>query len=132
MVDQTSGGTAFTSIPVFNMQVPKQRPAALSFNFNFAGVDIHKIDLLEMKNQERFLSAQAIYYDNSYQDESVIFFCPQTGQTIGIDGRTQGYRNILVGDDMKFQFESEGTGIFNVQVINVPMYPDQWAATLTP
>lgn len=128
METRTIGGT-FASIPIFNMLVPDENPKVITFTADFNNVDRYDINLEQSISQGRIAAVQSVYFDNSRQDEPVIFEDEVTGQLLNFGGRTQGYRALIANKTGIFSLRSVGAGVFGFSVLNVPTFMHTWSAT---
>ena len=123
-------GSALIDYPIFNAQVPKEGPKALSIVAPFTtAIQSFDVNLLLTQTQLYMSLVQAAFIDNSANSAAVSITIEQLGQTVTVPANSQAYLPLLVTKNSKLVISSPVTGDVNVTVIflNVPVPAAVWA-----
>ncbi len=118
---------AAASIPVYNAQVPREGPRALSLPLlDFSVASSFTFDGQNLMDNSRISMVQTMYLD-ARNAQSPITVLVGGVQTIVVKPQTQGYYPVICPNPCNIVFScADNLSKVNVQLLNVPVAPGQW------
>jgi hypothetical protein len=125
-------GFNLTAVPLWdNRPICDEVPLAVAISADFNGVDLYNVNLYQLREAQRIQAVRGCFYDNSRNNTDVVLTALNTGQTLLLPLRTQGYMPLLLNNDAEFDLSTTaGTGIFKMTLLNFIVQPQIWNATL--
>ncbi len=121
-----------------NLQPGDKGPKSVTCVCDFSASGVpgtgYYIDISQFFNKNYFKTIQTIFLDNTGNNGYALVYNATFNQSFALPPGWQGYFPTLcpAGSGGTFNVVSSGSGIVNVQLINVALPLGQWAGTVTP
>jgi hypothetical protein len=129
MTISASQQAQYYAVGVYNGPIPKEGPKAVPIAADFSVLPSYDIDFTLLQQKGWVTQFQVVYIDNSLQTLPVILTVNGSNQKIQIAGGMQGTFPIFCPNPAKFNVQSNGGKLVNLQFLNVPVTCMQWSAT---
>jgi hypothetical protein len=122
-------------VPVLNLPQPAEGPIAIPVLVDLTGDTAAALDLSEyIENTQIFGQLQGVYIDCSNTPNGIVVLIANNNFRIVANGHTQGFYQVLGPRPTKLFFQrvqaGPPSGPVSVFLLNFPVQPGQWTATL--
>jgi hypothetical protein len=121
---------AFNPQTAFLGAIPCEGPKVLSQSVDFSVSSAVDFDMVSIKQTGRLSGIQAIFIDNSNNNQPVSITTTIINQVLQIAAGYQGYFPILVSDQVKMTVASTGNGVVPILFLNFPIAASIWPAKI--
>jgi hypothetical protein len=129
-IGPTPGNAQYFGQPLFNGKKPPEGPRGVTAYYNFTGglTPSFTTDLTSLKQAGGITMVQAIWIDNSANNQPLEVGLTITGQQVSCPAGDQGFYPVLVASQAKFNISCTGTGLATIIFLNTEINPIQYQA----
>lgn len=121
----------YVPLGIYNGPIPQEGPKTIPVSANFATVASYIIDFTLIYSQRFITEIQAVWIDNSTNNQAVTLTNLISNQSITFGAGRQGIVPVLCPNPPKFQATSSGNGTVQFQFLNVPITCLSWPTSNT-